>query len=82
MLRTASTRHPDPGVHPNVDPDELHPTRVFFFVIHVPEYCTDAQYLNFSEKSENSKFYLFGGVMVSATPFSYKDNLLPGNGSV
>src|SRR5512137_1874705 len=53
-LRTASTWHPDPGVHPSASSDGSHPALKFFLVIHVPDYYGDSQYLYFSEKSEKS----------------------------
>jgi hypothetical protein len=47
-------------VHPNASPDRLDSPLSFFLVIHVPDYCKDSKYLNFSEKSENSYFLPFG----------------------
>jgi hypothetical protein len=41
-------------VHPNGSPDGLQPALLFLFVIPVPDYCGDSQYLYFSEKSEKS----------------------------
>jgi hypothetical protein len=41
-------------VHPNGSPDGLQPALLFLFVIPVPDYCWNSQYLYFSEKSEKS----------------------------